>query len=239
MGNNYDFCSSVRFSLSWNSLKYKYENKMNREEFYLYQTLVDEVSCLALDLKLDYKLCEALAYVHSFAFCDYGNAGWEVIRKYLEDNNINIDIRQIKLEIVKRKIKSVNSHPRDDFYNYVDEMFSNNIITKEVKLVNECHKIIKSLQPLKNYDLKRYFQLEGETIKELKERSFENNDICTIDLSKYIPNDMPMLDIHLDDETYTTLYKAIEDNVKYFDEKYPQKSKYENLISAISYYVDE
>ena len=57
MGNNYDFCSSVRFSLFWNSLKYKYENNIEFAEFYLYQTLVDEVSSLALALKLDYKLC--------------------------------------------------------------------------------------------------------------------------------------------------------------------------------------
>ena len=94
MGNNYEFCASVRFSLPWNSLKYKYENKIKSEEFYLYQTLVDEVSCLALSLNLDYKLCEVLAYVHGFAFCDYGEAGWEVIKKYLENNQIDIDIKK-------------------------------------------------------------------------------------------------------------------------------------------------
>lgn len=239
MGNNYDFCSSVRFSFSWNSLKYKYENNIKSVEFYLYQTLVDEVSSLALALNLDYKLCEALAYVHGFSFCDYGKAGWEVIRKYFENNNIKIDINQIKLEITKIGIKSVHKEPADDFYNYVDELFSDNSVTKEVKLVKECYRIIKSLQPLKNEDIKRFFQLEGEAIKELKENSIENNDIYTIDLSKYISNDIPAIDIHLDDETYNQLYKTIEDNVIYFNTKYPLKSNYENLLSAISYYVNE
>ena len=217
MGNNYEFCTSVRFSLPWNSLKYKYENKIKSVEFHLYQTLVGEVSSLALALNLDYKLCESLAYVHGFSFCDYGKAGWEVIRKYLENNNVDIDINQIKLEITKRKIKSVNKQPADDFYNYVVEMFSDNLVTKEVKLVKECYSIIKSLQPLKNDNLKLFFQLEGDAIKELKEKSFESNDIYTIDLSKYIPNDMPTIDIQLDDETYNELYKTREDNVKYFN----------------------
>ena len=116
-------------------------------------------------------------------------------------------------------------------------MFSNDSLTKEVKLVKECYRIIKSLQPLKNVDLKRFFELEGKAITELKEESLKNNDIYTIDLSKYISNDIPKIDIHLDDKTYNELYKFIEDDVKYFNENYPQESKYENLLSAISWYV--
>ena len=87
MGNNYDFCSSVRFSLSWNSLKYKYENNIKSVEFYLYQTLVDEVSSLALALNLDYKLCEALAYIHGFSFCDY--SVYNITSRYLIEKNLN------------------------------------------------------------------------------------------------------------------------------------------------------
>lgn len=238
MGNNYDFCSSVRFSLPWNSLKYKYENNIKSEEFYLYQNLVDQVACLALDFNLDYKLCESLAYVHSFSFCDYGIAGWEVIKNYLDNNKIEIDIRQVKIEITKRAIKSIRQNPADDFYKYVEEMFSDSVITKEVKLVNECHRIIKELQPLKNNNINHFFQLEEEIIKEMKEEYLKTNDVISIDLSKYISNDCPKLSSKLDEKTYHELYQIIDDKFKKNIKQYSEKSQYENLLSAVAYFVN-
>ena len=239
MGNNYDFCSSVRFNFSWNSLKYKKENNIESYEFYFYQTLVDQVSLLALALKLDYKLCEALAYVHGFSFCDYGIAGWEIIRKYLQNNNIDIPVNKIKADITKRIIKSVNSQPSDSLFDYVDEMFSNNPITKEVKLVIECHRILKTLQPLKNTSINSFFELSDKAITELKTLCIEKNDVVSIDISKYITNDMPKLNCDLDEQTSKSLYKSIEDSVIEFNEKYTEYSKYDNLLAAISCFINE
>ena len=208
MGSNYDFCSSVRFSLPWNSLKYKYENKIQTSEFYFYQTLVDEVSSLALNLNLDYKLCEALAYAHSFTFCDYGKAGWKIIEKYLKDNEIDVSINQIKIDIIKRNIKSVRKQPSDDFNIYVEEMFSGELKTKEVMLVNECYRILKTLQPLKNVDLNRFFEIEEKAIKELKENIINNNEY-NVNLDKYISSNMPKLEDLLDEKTQEELYEII------------------------------
>ena len=237
MGNNYDFCSSVRFSLPWNSLKYKYENKIQTSEFYFYQTLVDETSSLALALKLDYKLCEALSYVHGFAFCDYGKAGWKVIEKYLKDNEIDVSINQIKTDIVKRKIKSVRKQPSDDFISYVEEKFSSTVKTQEVMLVNECYRILKTLQPLKNADLNLFFEIEEKAIKELKENIINNNDY-NVNLDKYILSDIPKLEDLLDEKTQEELYGIILKEHKLFIEKYPNLSDYENLLAAISCFVD-
>lgn len=239
MGNNYDFCTSVRFSLSWNSLKYKKENNIDSYEFYFYQTLVDTVSLLALSLHLDHNLCESLAYVHGFSFCDYGVAGWEVIRKYLEDNNINVPVNKLKADITKRIIKSVNSQPSDDFFDRVDEMFSTNPITKEVKLVIECHRILKTLQPLKNINLTEFFKISDDVFAELKALCIEKNDIVSIDISKYISNDIPKLNYDLDEETSKRLYKVIKDSVIMFNKKYVEYSEYDNLLAAISYFINE
>lgn len=237
IGNNYDFCASVRFSLFWNSLKYKYENNIEVAEFYLYQTLVDEVSSLALALNLDYKLCEALAYVHGFSFCDYGYAGWKVIEDYLSDNHIDITINQIKCEITKRGIKSVRQSPAEDFFGYVDEMFSHTPKTKEVKLVCECHQIIKALQPLKKIDNKRFFQIETAAITKLKQKALETGEICAVELSKYIPEYMPKIDGQLDKAIYQELYNTLKEEIKYYNEKYANLSEYEKLICGISAFV--
>lgn len=238
IGNNYDFCASVRFSLFWNSLKYKYENNIEVAEFYLYQTLVDEVSSLALALNLDYKLCEALAYVHGFPFCDYGSVGWKVIEDYLSDNHIDITINQIKCEITKRGIKSVRQSPANDFESYVDEMFSDNHNTKEIQLVCECYKIIKTLQPLKKIDNKRFFQVETEAITELKKKALETGEICAVELSKYIPEDIPQIDMYLDKEIYQELYNTLSEEIKYYNERYTELSSYEKLICGISAFVN-
>lgn len=237
MGNNYDFCSSVRFSLFWNSLKYKYENNIEFAEFYLYQSLVDEVSSLALALKLDYKLCEALAYVHGFSFCNYGFAGWKVIEDYLLDNHIDITISEIKREITYRGIKSVRQSPAEDFFGYVDEMFSHTPKTKEVKLVCECHQIIKALQPLKKIDNKRFFQIETAAITKLKQKALETGEICAVELSNYIPEDMPKIDGQLDKAIYQDLYNTLKKEIKYYNEKYANLSEYEKLICGISAFV--
>ena len=87
------------------------------------------------------------------------------------DNHIDITISEIKREITYRGIKSVRQSPAEDFFGYVDEMFSHPHKTKEVKLVCECYRIIKSLQPLKKIDNKRFFQIETEAITELKQIS--------------------------------------------------------------------
>ena len=237
IGNNYDFCASVRFSLFWNSLKYKYENNIEVAEFYLYQTLVDEVSSLALALNLDYKLCEALAYVHGFSFCNYGFAGWKVIEDYLLDNHIDITISEIKREITYRGIKSVRQSPAEDFFGYVDEMFSHTPKTKEVKLVCECHQIIKALQPLKKIDNKRFFQIETAAITKLKQKALETGEICAVELSKYIPEYMPKIDGQLDKAIYQELYNTLKEEIKYYNEKYANLSEHEKLICGISAFV--
>ena len=64
----YDFCESIRFSLPWQSLKYKYENNIESEEFLFYQLLDDEASCFALNVKLNHNLVSCLSRVHGFCF---------------------------------------------------------------------------------------------------------------------------------------------------------------------------
>ena len=75
--------------------------------------------------------------------CNYGVACWRVIKRFLEDINYQKDIESIKALIVKRRIKSVRAEAPSDLNDYVDELFSNNPKTIEVKLVRELLKDLK------------------------------------------------------------------------------------------------
>ena len=90
--SNYDFYTSARFNMSWNALKYKYENKIDSNEYSLYQLLMDITGSFCLSVGLDYKLCECLSIVHGFSFCDHGYAAYKVIEDFLEQNNLEYDI---------------------------------------------------------------------------------------------------------------------------------------------------
>lgn len=224
-----EFCSSVRFNLSWNSLKYKYEYTIDSSEFSLYQLLADQTPILALNLHLNHLLCEALSRVHGFIFANNNNASINAIKEYFKINNIDIDIDSLKIIILKEKISHIKNLADEKFYELVEEMFSNNLKTKEVKLVVYCHRIIKALQPLKNTDLKLYYKLVDEATLELKEKCLEVNDIVDIDLSKYIPSNMEPFKYEFLKEEKEAYFKNISETIKYYTEKYPDQS-FENII---------
>lgn len=209
-----DFCTSVRFSLFWNSLKYKHEYKINSSEFSLYQLLADETYLLALNLKLNFKLCEALSYIHSFLFIDNGYASYNALNDYLKENNINVDLEKIKKEIIIEKIRPIKGNPDEKFFGYVDELLFSTSKTKEVKLVKECYRIIKTLQPLKNKDATKYFDLVASAIEELKEKAIENDEIVSIDLEKYIPSDMEKFVYELSSSDRKDFYEIISNDIK-------------------------
>jgi hypothetical protein len=223
--------------MSWTYLKLKNEYMIKSDEFQLYQLLVDETGLLGLNLKLNYHLCEALSYVHGFCFVDYGTTGWKTIKEYFDKNYIKVDLNKIKSEIVKRKVKYIKNQPEDKFYDYIDEMFSDNINTKEVKLVTECYKIIKTLQPIKNYDLKLYFELVSKAINELKVKSIELDDIYNIDINKYIPKDMPSFIDELSEEDKKYFLDDLDKYIKECINENKDKTLEENIILGISRFI--
>lgn len=233
----YDFNSSIRFSLEWKSLQYKNEYKINSSEFSLYQLLSDEVALIALNLGqgLNHNLCEALARVHGFIFCPYGYAGWNAIKEYLSINNIDVDLDKIKAIILKEKIKSVRVAPPEEFFEYVEELFTDNATKKEVKLVQECYRIIKTLQPHRNISTSEYFDLTSSALKELKEKSLKLGDIATVDLAKYIPFDMGGFTCELEKADKEEFLKEFTDNIEHYNKKYPEKSVEQRIKLAISY----
>lgn len=235
----YDFCESIRFSLSWQSLKYKYENNIESEEFLFYQLLDDEASCFALNVNLNHNLVSCLSRVHGFCFGNYGVACWRVIKRFLEDINYQKDIETIKALIVKRRIKSVRAEAPSDLNAYVDELFSNNPKTIEVKLVRELHRVLKSLQPIKNIDLKLFYELEEKIISEIKENYLLNKDIIEVDLSKFIPSDMPKINDILDEVTENSIYDNLVSNLKLYSEKYQEYSYDEHILIAISVVLED
>lgn len=234
----YEFCESIRFSLPWQSLKFKKENNIESNEFLFYQLLDDEASCFALNAKLNYHLVSCLARVHGFCFGDYGIACWKVIETFLSDINFKIDINTIKSTIVKRRIKSVKAKAPEDFSCYVDELFSDNAKTIEVKLVKEFHRVLKTLQPLKNTDINLFYKLEAQALEEIKQYYLSDNEIIKIDLEKYIPKDMIRLTDALDEDTFKQLYDELVSKLKNYNEKYPESGYEENVISAISCVLD-
>ena len=231
----YEFCESIRFSLPWQSLKYKNENNIESNEFLFYQLLDDEASSFALKANLNYHLVSCLARVHGFCFGDYGIACWKVIKKFLNDIDFKTDINVIKSTIVKRAIKSVKEKAPEEFLSYIDELFSENPKTTEVKLVKEFHKVLKTLQPLKNKDIKLFYELEDQALEEIKQHFLANNEIIEIDVEKYIPNDMERLTDTLDEDTFKQLYDELAFRLKKYNEKYPEVGYEDNVISAISY----
>lgn len=232
------FCSKIRFSISLNSLKYKYEYKIKSNEFSLYQLLADDVYLFALDLGLNYKLCEALAYVHGFQFCNYGKAGWNIINQYLNMKNYEIKVDELKSKIVKRKVRDLNFEVDDEFYKFIDEMFSEYSKTKEVLIVKECYRIIKTLQPIKNYNMQLFYDLKEKAIKELKELALKNNTIISIDLSKYIPLDIPSFESCLDVKTKQEYIIELNECFHEYFRKYPDNSDEENIIIAVSCFIN-
>ena len=58
-------------------------------------------------------------------------------------------------------------------------------------------------------------------------------------MEKYIPLDMPKLSDELDGDIFNDLYTNLSDSVKLFNGKYQENTFYENLILAISYYINE
>jgi len=231
----YEFCESIRFSLPWQSLKYKNENNIESNEFLFYQLLDDEASSFALKAKLNYHLVICLARVHGFCFGDYGIACWKVIEKFLNDIDFKTEINVIKSTIVKRTIKSVKEKAPEEFLSYIDELFSENPKTTEVKLVKEFHKVLKTLQPLKNTDVKLFYELEEKALEEIKQHFLANNEIIEIDVEKYIPNDMERLTDTLDEDTFKQLYDELASRLKKYNEKYSEAGYEDNVISAISY----
>ena len=234
----YEFCESIRFSFSWQSLKYKNENNIESNEFLLYQLLDDEASCFALKINLNYHLVSCLVRVHSFCFGDYGIACWKVIEKFLNDINYKTDINTIKSKIVKRKIGSVKEKAPEEFSSYVDELFSNQPKTTEVMLVKEFHRVIKTLQPIKNTDLKLFYKLVEQALDEIKQYYLANTTIKEIDVEKYIPNTMERLTDSLEEEIYKNIYDSLSSNLKEFSEKYPNIGYDDNILSTISYVLD-
>lgn len=235
----FEFCGSVRFKLPWTSLKYKYEYKSNSSEFYLYQLLTDQVYLAALNLGLNYKLCEALSMIHGFIFCDYGNAGWNAIREYFELKKVKIDLEHIKLKILKEKIKYIDKTADEEFFNYVEEMFFNKPKSKEVKLVLECYRIIKTLQPIKNYDTQLFYKLVEEAISKLKENSILHNDIVNIDLEIFIPKSMSKFEIELADDIKREYHNNIETIIKDLQVRYPNESLETIVYKTIYQLINE
>lgn len=225
-----NFCTCVRFRLPWNSLKYKSEYNISTTEFSIYQLLADQAYLVGLNLKLNFKLCEALSYVHGFAFCDGGFASWNAIIDYFKLNNIEVDLETLKINIVKEKVKSIDNIADEVFYGYIDEMFSNNAKTSEVKVVLECYRIIKTLQPLKNTNMSQYYALVDKAIKELVSNS-TSESIFNVDLSKVVPIQIPV-----QGKNYTT--EEREEYFKIIEEKFIECSeKYQNKNEAIYYTV--
>ena len=231
----YEFCESIRFSLPWQSLKYKNENNIESNEFLFYQLLDDEASSFALKAKLNYHLVSCLTRVHGFCFGDYGIACWKAIKKFLNDIGFKTDINVIKSTIVKSAIRSVKEKAPEEFLSYIDELFSENPKTTEVKLVKEFHKVLKTLQPLKNKDIKLFYKLEDQALEEIKQHFLASNEIIEIDVEKYIPNDMERLTDTLDEDTFKQLYDELVSRLKEYNEKYPEVGYEDNVISAISY----
>ena len=233
------FCSKVRFRLPWTSLKYKYEYKIDSAEFYLYQFLCDQTYLVGLNLGLNFKLCEALSFVHGFNFCDNGYAGWNAIKEYFNINNICIDLEKIKLDILKEKIKSIDNIADEEFYGYVEEMFLERPKTREVKLVVEIYRVIKSLQPIKNYDTNLYYELSESAISEIKESSKLTGDIISIDLDKYIPQTMPKFDLELAEDIKKEYYSNVDNIFNEYKTKYPNDGLKEIVYKTINYLINE
>jgi hypothetical protein len=108
-----------------------------------------------------------------------------------------------------------------------------------VKLVAECYRIIKSLQPIKNYDSNLYYQLAEKAILELCEKSGLSGDIVTIDLKKYIPLTMPEFELELIEDVKKEYYSNIDNIFNEYKTKYPNAVLKEIVYKTIYYLINE
>lgn len=227
----------VRFSAPWTSLKYKNEYKINSNECYFYQTLSDEVGRVALHLDLEYKLAETLAKIHGFSFVPNGIAGWNAIKEVFTERNLDINIKELKAKLVKRMTSSIDEKIGMELAPYIDEMYSNNVTTPEVKLVLECFRILKTLQPIKNESVKYFFELEEKVLKDLEKQSLKSGKIERININPYLPENMEPLITQLNKKDLKEVKEEYNEILDSFIKDYPNNTIEECVLWATSYYI--
>ena len=100
-------------------------------------------------------------------------------------------------------------------------MFSISPKTKEVKLVVECYKIIKALQPLKNDNINNFYELFETAVNELKNNSILKNDIVKIDIEKYLCDEIKTFNNEITELDKEQFLKEIDDTfTEYKKENY-------------------
>ena len=122
----------------------------------------------------------------------------------------------------------------ESFEKYVDELFIDNPSLVEVKLVQQAFKVCKTLQPLKNTQLSLYYELVSKALSEIKENYKTSKEIISVDLSKYIPQEMDGLSTVVEESEKKEMLEGLDDA---FASYYLKDSTYENLVIALSCFV--
>ena len=238
--STFDFHSSVRFSHPWFNLKYKKEYKCVSDAQAFYTFLESKTSVTAnrlIDFSA-YVLCGSLAYAYSFVFCHYGEAGWNAVWEVLDEIGFEYERSRVKLEVGIRAIKSVSNQPDDSFFDYYEELVLDKPKSKEVKIVLQCYKIMKMLEPLKNTEPKLFFSKVDEAILDFRNKCLEANDIIEFDMSPYLPENMPKFKTELPKKVKEEFKSEIKREIEEWREKYPENTDEQTVLSALSYTIN-
>ena len=66
----------------------------------------------------------------------------------------------------------------------------------------------------------------------------KSKEIAKIDLSKYLLDNIPLLNTNLDSKIRLELKNNLQKDIQDYKAKYPNNSSYENILIAISCFID-
>ena len=207
------FCSIARKDICWKALKNQFENGIRTSELSLYEQLLYAAHWLAEEAKMDWRMCECLVYAHGMAFTNGGQAAWDVMQIFFLEDCIPEDIHRVKVDAIKEWIGYIYRKD-EEFLDLVEELFSDRIENKEVALVREIHRILKTLQPLMNDRMHLYNELAAKAINELKADLLATGEIHEVNLDQYIPIDMEPISRELSEEAGAEVFEILESFIK-------------------------
>lgn len=231
--NYLDYCYSLRFSAVYNSLKYKYEYKIEHEEYKFYVTFIDMVCSVAHKLGLDHLLAQSLAYTLGLVFPPNGRSGWDAIKEYIKTNNLDIDFKNLREEVLFRQLRCVKYRVSDEFlsiaYDLIDEVYS----SKEIKVVLVCYKILKDLQHIRDTNIHKYYELVELYTNKVIELSLNKDDICEVEVEEQFKRTIQTMS----KEDKEAFFKEIDDCFETAKSDFKSLKKENAFITAISYLI--
>lgn len=183
----------LKNSLAWRFLQEKYEYGLPFAERGFQTVVVDNVKRIAERvLDLDPCLAACLAMYKGMFFCGYGKAGFNAVKEFMANHNIQISDSELFKKFIeyndKESFMDTEEFMTDDFCKMVESVFSEDALksdVEEVKLAYICHEMMDKVKPAMKISHQYWSDLEYKCADLLKSECEKHNkvvDVCVDDI---------------------------------------------------------